>query len=90
MCKFNFMPAKDMVLPNNIEPIFTPEAQRRWDKVPKWAQEKILNNVFCGGCLGSVPINLRTGKMKKDLLVLNGTCKICGKNIARVVEPEGR
>lgn len=77
-------------MPNDIESFFTPEAQRRWDKVPKWAQEKILNNVWCGGCLGPVPINLQSGKMKNNLLVLKGVCKKCGKNIARAVEPEGQ
>ena len=77
-----------MIMPNDIKSFFTPEAQRRWDKVPKWAQEKILANVFCGGCLDSVPIHLKSGKMKKDLLVLKGTCRICGRDIVRVVEPE--
>ncbi len=73
---------------DGIESIFTREAQSRWDKVPRWAQEKILDNVWCGGCLGSVPINLQWGKMKKDLLVLKGICKVCGRDIVRVVEPE--
>jgi hypothetical protein len=77
-----------MAMPDDIESFFTPQAQRRWDKIPKWAQERILNNVFCGGCLGSVPINLQSGKMKKDMLVLKGTCRICGRDIVRAVEPE--
>jgi hypothetical protein len=77
-------------MPDDIKSVFTPEAQRRWDKVPKWAQEKILNNVWCGGCLGPAPINLQSGEMKKDFLFLKGTCSICGKNIARVIEPEGQ
>ncbi|MBN2019258.1 MAG: hypothetical protein JW749_03435 [Sedimentisphaerales bacterium] len=74
---------------NGIESKFTSEAQRRWDKVSKQSQGLILNNVWCGGCLGPVPINLQSGEMKKDLLALKGTCRICGKNIARAVEPEG-
>jgi hypothetical protein len=73
---------------SNGEPDFTPEAQRRWNEIPKEAQERILNNVWCGGCLGSVQMNLQSGEMKKDALVLKGICKICGKNIARVVEPK--
>jgi hypothetical protein len=76
--------------PDSAKSVFTPEGQRRWDKIPKWAQEKILANVFCCGCLGSVQINLQSGKMKKDLLVLKGTCKNCGRDIVRVVEPENR
>lgn len=78
-----------MVVPDGLKTIFTPMAQRRWDKIPNWAQERILANVFCGRCLGSVLINLQSGKMKKDLLVLKGTCKICGRDIVRAVEPEG-
>jgi hypothetical protein len=74
--------------PDSTDSVFTPQGQRRWDKVPKWAQEKILANVFCGGCLDSVPIHLKSGKMKKDFLVLEGNCRICGRDIVRAVEPE--
>jgi len=77
-------------MPNDSESFFTPEAQRRWDKIPKRLQERLLNNVWCGGCLGAVAINLKSAEMKRDSLVLKGACKICGKNIARVVEPEDR
>jgi hypothetical protein len=76
--------------PDSTKSVFTLEGQRRWDRVPKWAQEKILANVFCSGCLDSVPIHLKSGKMKKDLLVLKGNCRICGRDIVRVVEPEGQ
>jgi len=67
---------------------FTPGAARRWKKVPKWAREHILNNVFCTNCLGSVPIVLETAEMKKMDLILRGKCKLCGKDVCRVVEPE--
>jgi len=73
-----------------IEPVdpFTPEAARRWKKVPDWAQKKILDNVWCGRCLGSVPILLETAEMKGKDLILRGKCQHCGKDICRVVEPE--
>ncbi len=57
-------------------------------RIPPWAQEKILDNVWCGQCLGSVTIILETAEMKGDDLVLRGTCKSCGWNVCRVVEPE--
>ncbi len=67
---------------------FTQQARRRWEKIPEWAQKRILDNVFCGRCLGSVPIILETAKMKGKDLILRGKCQHCGKNICRVVEPE--
>ncbi|OHB62358.1 MAG: hypothetical protein A2167_03915 [Planctomycetes bacterium RBG_13_46_10] len=67
---------------------FTPQAAKRWIKIPQWAQEKILANVFCGKCLGSVPIILEKAEMRDRDLILMGTCNNCGKKICRVVEPE--
>ena len=68
--------------------IFTTEALRRWKKVPKWAQKKILANVFCSKCLGSVTILLEKAEMRGKDLILRGKCQNCGKVICRVVEPE--
>lgn len=77
-----------MIMPVHPSDPFMPDAARRWKRIPQWAQEKILNNVFCGKCLGSVPIVLETAEMKKKDLILRGKCKLCGKDICRVVEPE--
>ena len=79
---------KKMIQPIQPEDPFTAQARRRWEKIPKWAQKKILDNVFCGRCLGSVPILLETAEMKGKDLILRGKCQHCGKNICRVVEPE--
>jgi len=67
---------------------FTPEARHRWNKVPKWAQKKILDNVFCRKCLGVVTILLATAEMEGKDLVLRGECQHCGQDVCRVVEPE--
>lgn len=67
---------------------FTPQARLRWEKIPEWAQQKILDNVFCGRCLGSVRIVLETAELKGQSLVLRGKCSHCEKEICRVVEPE--
>jgi len=69
--------------------LFTAAAAKRWKRIPKWAQEKILANVWCGKCLGSVQIVLENADMKKKDLILRGKCQTCGKNVCRVVEPEG-
>ncbi len=68
--------------------VFTAQALRRWKKIPEWAQKKILENVFCGRCLGSVLIVLESAEMKGKDLILRGKCQHCGKDICRVVEPE--
>lgn len=77
-----------MIKPNEHEDVFTPQALLRWKKVPEWARKKILNNVFCSRCRGSVTILLETAEMKDKDLILRGKCQNCGKNICRVVEPE--
>ncbi len=77
-----------MIKPIQPGDIFTPEARRRWQKIPKWAQRKILDNVFCGKCIDSVTILLETAEMNGKDLILRGKCQNCGKDVCRVVEPE--
>jgi hypothetical protein len=57
-------------------------------RILPWAQERILANVWCGGCLRSVTIVLGAAEMMGDDLVLRGKCRDCGGNVSRVVEPE--
>ena len=79
-----------MIDKNNFpEDAFTPKAHRRWRKIPQWAQRKILDNVFCRKCLRSVTILLEMAEMGSENLILRGKCRHCGKDIFRVVEPEG-
>lgn len=73
------------VMPGNP---FTPEAAKRWGRIPEWAQQQILQNVFCVTCRGAVPMMLETARLKKRDLILNGKCQHCGKAVARLVEPE--
>lgn len=77
-----------MIQPIQSRDPFTPEGRHRWEKIPEWAQKKILDNVFCGRCLGSVPIFLETAEMKGKDLILRGKCQHCGKDVCRLVEPE--
>lgn len=67
---------------------FTPQARRRWELVPGWAQSQILQAVWCGNCLKGTPMELRAGTMENECLILEGKCKTCGNNVVRVIEPE--
>jgi hypothetical protein len=69
-------------------PQFTADARKRWDRVPKEFREVILNSVFCSHCRVGTAMQLRGGKMSGRCLVLEGTCKKCGGEMARVIEPE--
>jgi len=60
-----------------VEPIqsgdkFTPQALSRWKKIPEWAQKKILDNVFCSRCIGSVTILLETADIVRCKKVYTG------------------
>jgi hypothetical protein len=68
-------------------PKFTPEAMKRWDHIPPSDKTELLNNVWCGECKSGTTIQLREGKMSGRSLVLHGTCKKCGGEVARVIEP---
>jgi hypothetical protein len=68
-------------------PKLTIDAKRRWDQVPESIRKEILNSVWCSHCRGGSPMQLREGKMSGRSLVLQGTCKKCGGEAARVIEP---
>jgi hypothetical protein len=70
-------------------PKLTPDARKRWNEVSERSRKDIIESVWCPHCQTGVPMQLRDGKMERRLLVLRGTCKKCGGEVARVVEPEG-
>jgi len=74
--------------PIQPEDIFTPQARKRWKEIPELDRKKVLDNVYCGRCIGSVTILLETAEMIGKALVLRGKCKQCGKDVCRVVESE--
>jgi hypothetical protein len=51
-------------------------------------QKKILDNVYCGRCLGSVTMLLEKAEMRGKELILRGKCKQCGKDVCRLVESQ--
>lgn len=63
------------------------EAKRRWSQVPESFRKEILDSVWCSHCKTGTPMQLRDGKMSGRSLILQGTCKNCGGEAARVIEP---
>jgi hypothetical protein len=76
------------IMEGSQSPELTPEASIRWQKVPSWAQLKILESVWCGNCRQGVCMELGTGRMEEACLILEGICKRCGNKVVRLIEPE--
>lgn len=60
-------------------------AARKWSKIPKNIQERILNNVYCATCGVTTIVEYSMNNDEFGVL-LKGKCKRCGKNVARLVE----
>ena len=54
------------------------------------ARARILANVFCVECRGSVQIVNFTGEEREGDLYLKGTCAKCGHAVVRMVETSER
>ena len=63
------------------------EALRKWNKLDKMTQEKILTNVYCINCQITTIIDYEVTSSKPDI-VLKGKCKKCNHTVARLVENE--
>ncbi|WP_254052709.1 hypothetical protein [Bacillus sp. V59.32b] len=63
-------------------------AASRWMKIPQADRDMLLNNVFCGHCGDVVTIVDYTIEPDKFGIVLQGKCKNCGHEVARLVEME--
>jgi hypothetical protein len=68
--------------------IFTPQARKIWEQIPKDLRLKILNNVWCPQCRKAVTININSARIVDGDLLLQGTCAICRGKVARLVERE--
>ena len=69
-------------------PKLTGAAKKRWDELSSDAKKAIMDSVWCPRCLTGTAMQFREGKMSGRSLVLRGTCKKCGGEVARVVEPK--
>lgn len=65
---------------------FTTQAAVLWGTIPQQARARILANVFCVKCRGSVTITKFTGEEERGDVILKGACAKCGHEVVRVVE----
>jgi len=65
---------------------FSKEALKLWMDLPADIRNKILSNVFCGQCRGTVTICDFSVEVVRPDIVLRGFCATCGHKVARVVE----
>jgi len=62
-------------------------ALRKWSKLDKATQNRLLANAFCVDCFVTTIVDYEI-TMDKFGFVLKGKCKQCGKDVARVVEDD--
>jgi hypothetical protein len=63
------------------------KAVQKWSKLPRNMQELLLNNVFCSTCGVTTLVEYSMYNDKFGIL-LQGKCKKCGKEVARLIEDE--
>ncbi|GEL76748.1 hypothetical protein [Tenuibacillus multivorans] len=61
-------------------------AAKKWSKIPKNLQDKLIDNVFCSSCLDVTTIIDYSIKDDDHGIVLKGKCKTCKGNVARFIE----
>jgi len=63
------------------------KAVKKWKKIPKELQRKLLNNVFCVNCTVTTIVDYSLHDEEHGVL-LKGKCKKCGRNVARLVKEQ--
>jgi len=61
-------------------------AYKKWLKIPQNIRQKIEKNVWCVNCMRAVEIVHYEVELRDIGLILNGQCKNCGHEVARVIE----
>lgn len=69
-------------------PRFTVAAKKRWQQIPEKTKKNILDNIWCSQCAAGSSMYLEAGVIEDRCLVLRGTCKRCGSDVARLIESE--
>jgi len=83
----HFVPSVPAADKNAIPfPRMTAPAKKRWSQIPESTRKDLLDNVWCVNCRTAISMQLRTGAIEGRSLVLRGTCKQCGGDVARVIE----
>ena len=63
------------------------KAAQKWAKIPKNIQQELIQNVYCSNCMVTT-ITDYTLRDDKFGVVLQGKCKKCGADVARLVEDQ--
>ena len=63
------------------------QALKKWSRIPEDYQQILINNVFCGNCGVTTIVDYSITSDKYGIL-LKGKCKICDKDVARLIENE--
>ena len=66
----------------------TPAAAALWQRIPAWAQAKLLANVWCSHCIRVIAITHFRGEVVNGDLVLTGACSVCDATVKRLIEAE--
>ena len=69
---------------NNISDF---EALKKWSSIPEDLQQRLIDNVFCLNCGVTTIVDYSITADKFGIL-LKGKCKICGNEVARLIEDE--
>lgn len=60
-------------------------ALQKWSKIPKDVQKRIIDNIYCSNCSVTTIVDY-TMSDDEFGIVINGKCKKCGKDVARLIE----
>ena len=69
---------------NNISDF---DALKKWSSIPEDLQQRLIDNVFCLNCGVTTIVDYSITADKFGIL-LKGKCKICGNEVARLIEDE--
>jgi hypothetical protein len=61
-------------------------ANKKWLAIPQESRQMLVRNVFCGNCRGPVQIEKYVIKDFNNTVILEGKCKNCGNDVARVID----
>ena len=61
-------------------------ALKKWEDLPQKDKRIILENVYCKSCVSSVEMVKYKAVLEGVGIVLRGKCKMCGHEVARVLE----
>ncbi len=62
-------------------------ALRKWSKLDRAIQNRLLANVFCTDCFATTAIDYEVVSSGEGILI-KGKCKKCGQDVTRVVEED--